>query len=766
VSGRCSFKALDGGEIELLVDFGIERDRSSWLERLERPALLVTGAAGFIGRYMVDLLVALGYRVHATDVGPRPAYLAQPKYAGVEYAPADLREEESVEFLMKWVRPTVVFHIGAIFDFSASYEVLRAVNVTGTERVCDAARAAGARRVVYWSTGSIYAPSQTPVPETGPKRPADPYALSKLEGERAAFAYHDPPRFEVYSVRPAMVSGILSHYGSGLVTRLMYEGYLFGPPQRRGMLSAVVNARDVATCGYRLAVAELDVPRRTSDDTAFNAAADPIDVDRMMRALGDVVPRRHIFGVRTKLAEIVNFGYQERIRLPDRVVRAIGGTSNLLTGLMNHFRLAKLHPKIPPQTVPYLTEPHPMDNTKARELLGWKPDTLDADLAETGRYYEHIGWRGFERRYSAEQASRIRLFDEVERLIDALNASREQDGPAREGGGEPGADEPCPRVKLPSLSLDIDVRSLRTLIRAGRSYILEQSYRGRFTDLIAGAVPQLASQAADDAALYLKYAYQRAYGGAGFPEEGVVDLLKSALALDRDRVVSWVLAATLARIFEGARRSGAILARLSELLPEGTYAVLIETAHGDVALEYRKGDGPAALQFVCQELDAIPRHLPLTGRIERLRKARSLRMALGMRLEDLMRVFAPRAEDGRDVPATFAEILDCISCSPSDVLRRISGKVGGAGWTRLMFADASDHLTVGINLKERPVFMSAARLESYDITRRMLGRDGLISAMDEASGGRERFFVYSVEEFRKLLADAMSTGIVSRLLGR
>ena len=766
--GSASFAILDDGGIDLKVDFGVERDRSSWLESVERPTMLVTGAAGFIGRYMVDLLVQLGYKVFATDLGSRPRYLGQPRYAGVEYAPADLREEESVDFLMKWVQPTVVFHIGAIFDFSASWEVLRAVNVTGTERICDAARGAGAKRVVYWSSGSIYAPSDEPAVESAPKKPADPYAESKLEGEYAAFAFHRPGAFEVYAVRPAMVSGILSMYGSGLISRLMYEGYMIGPPQRRDMLSAAVNARDVATCGYLLAARELSVPAETSDDTAFNACADPVNVDETMRALGKIVPRRHILGVRTRLAEIINFGYQEEVRLPDRVVEMIGTTSKFVTGLLNHFRLAKLHPKIPPQTVPYLTEPHAMSNAKARELLGWTPDAADADLKETARYYEEIGWRGFERGFSEEEKGRIKLFDEIEGLMRALQAARTPTEHARPDPDAEPRDVRCPRVTLPSLALEVDVRTLQTLIGAGRSYIMEQAYKGKLSELLAGTVPRLASQAADDAALYLKYAYNRAFGGGGFPEGELIPTLKALLELDRDRVIGWILAANIARILEAARRSGDLLLRLSALLPDGAYAVFVETNFGDVALEYRKENDDHALQFVCEELDAIPKHLPLDGRIDRLRRSRGLRMVIGSRMDDFVRLFAPRAADAGEAAGarSFLDILEQLSCSPPDVLRRISGKVGGSGWTKLFFAGADGRLTVGINLDEQPVFMSPDRLESFDIARNILTREGLASAMEEASDGRERVFVYSVEEFRRLMGDAMSTGIVSRIFGR
>ena len=167
--GSCRYRMLDNDEIELDVDYGVERDPGSWLESIEDPVILVTGAAGFIGRYTVDLLVKLGHRVFATDVGSRPRYLDQERFRDLAYERADLREEDDIFVLMRKVRPAAVMHVAALFDFSAPEELLHEINVAGTARVAEAARDAGVRRLVNWSTGSMYAPSDEPLPETGPK---------------------------------------------------------------------------------------------------------------------------------------------------------------------------------------------------------------------------------------------------------------------------------------------------------------------------------------------------------------------------------------------------------------------------------------------------------------------------------------------------------------------------------------------------------------------------------------------------------------------
>lgn len=742
--GKCCFRKLDHGEIELLVDYGVERQEDSWLEEIDSPVMLVTGAGGFIGRYMVDLLVNLGYHVFATDIGVPPRYLKQEKFSSVEYAPADLREEGEVFSLLRRVKPAAVFHIGAIFDFSAPEELLHEVNVVGTERVCEAARESGARRLVYWSTGSIYAPSQEPLPETSPKSPADPYAKSKLGGEETAFSFHDAPHFEVYSIRPAMVSGVLSRYGSGLIMRLMYEGYLVGPPQRKGMMSAVVNARDVAACGYLIGARRLELPSSSIDDTAFNASADPVDVDEMMKALGELLPRRQILGVHTKLAEVISFGYQEEVRLPDKFVEFVGMASELLTGALNRFRLAKLHPKIPPEGVPYFTEARNMSNEKAKHLLGWKPDSLEADLEETVRFYEETGWRGFERRSSVEAQRYVRGFDEVKALTAAL--------------GTRAVSERCPRVEVPSLGIEIDGRSLRVLVRSAEVHIMERAYEGRLSELVGGALPRLASQAVEDAALYLKYAYLKAYDDGAFPERDFVTLLRRVRSLDKDAVASWVLASNLARFIEKLLASGENLRLLSELLPNGRYGLLVETEFDDVAIELQKDASHRAVHFPREETDSIPGHLPLEERAERLKKLRGMKLAVGVPFGVLVEILSGRTD--------FGACLDSFAWSPPEVLERLSRKMKDPGWSLLLFEDEEGKLVVGLELSGRLSFCSREKLEALDLGRTFLPEGGIVRALEEASSGRERAALYKVEEFRDLIADAIAPGIVSRIFGR
>jgi UDP-glucose 4-epimerase len=138
---------------------------------------IVTGGAGFIGSHLVDALVERGDDVTAVDdlsTGDRGS--VDPR---ARFSEHDIREgfDEPAD---------VVFHLAAQADVGTSVErpaFDAEVNVLGTIQVLEAARAARAR-VVFTSTGgAIYGDVEEPANEDAPRRPASPYAASKLAGE-------------------------------------------------------------------------------------------------------------------------------------------------------------------------------------------------------------------------------------------------------------------------------------------------------------------------------------------------------------------------------------------------------------------------------------------------------------------------------------------------------------------------------------------------------------------------------------------------------
>jgi UDP-glucuronate 4-epimerase len=182
--------------------------------------VLVTGAAGFIGSHVAERLCARGDDVIGFDnfdaFYPRAVKEANlgalrrtPRFSLVE---GDLRDPAALERAFAGRRPDVVVHLAALAGVRPSLaEPARYadVNVTGTQRVVDAARAHEVPRFVFASSSSVYGrDSQPPFRETDPcLAPLSPYASTKRAGELLLFTAHHLYALDVTCLRFFTVYG-------------------------------------------------------------------------------------------------------------------------------------------------------------------------------------------------------------------------------------------------------------------------------------------------------------------------------------------------------------------------------------------------------------------------------------------------------------------------------------------------------------------------------------------------------------------------------
>ncbi len=151
--------------------------------------IVVTGGAGFIGSHLTDRLVQLNHEVVVIDnfASGKLENLSD-SISYVSLVDLDIRSKD-LDKHFEGVE--LVFHLAALADIVPSITTpleYMDVNVMGTARVLECARAANVQRVVYAASSSCYGvPNDFPTVESTPADPQYPYALSKLLGEQVFF---------------------------------------------------------------------------------------------------------------------------------------------------------------------------------------------------------------------------------------------------------------------------------------------------------------------------------------------------------------------------------------------------------------------------------------------------------------------------------------------------------------------------------------------------------------------------------------------------
>lgn len=203
---------------------------------------MVTGGAGFIGSTLVDRLLAEGHVVDVVD-DLSTGSLANLATARAEHGhdlrvhQLDVRAEALVD-LMVQRQPDVVYHLAAQADVrvSVARPVLDAeVNVLGTLRVLDGARAAGASRVVFAASGgTLYGEPREedlPVRESLPHRPLSPYGVSKKAAIDYLVCYRELHALEFCALALANVYGPRQDpHGEAGVVAIFAQRILEGRP--------------------------------------------------------------------------------------------------------------------------------------------------------------------------------------------------------------------------------------------------------------------------------------------------------------------------------------------------------------------------------------------------------------------------------------------------------------------------------------------------------------------------------------------------------
>lgn len=170
--------------------------------------VLVTGADGFIGSHLVELLVSKGIKVRALsqyNSFNNWGWLEDVECLNkIEVVSGDIRDPFYCKEIMRDV--DCVFHLAALIAIPYSYTAPQSyveTNVTGTLNICQVAKELGGIRVIHTSTSEVYGTAQyVPIDENHPLQPQSPYSASKIGADAMAMSYFNAFELPLTIARP------------------------------------------------------------------------------------------------------------------------------------------------------------------------------------------------------------------------------------------------------------------------------------------------------------------------------------------------------------------------------------------------------------------------------------------------------------------------------------------------------------------------------------------------------------------------------------
>ena len=330
-----------------------------------KERILVTGATGFLGKYLVKQLLSDGYEVRALG---RNEEIGKSLYEqGAEFCKGDFTDEKQCDQYFQGV--DYVIHAGALSTVWGKWEAFYNINVEGTRNVCKLCQKYGVKRLVYVSSPSIYSGKEHKFniveSEYDKGNELNFYIKSKIMSEDIIKEYNEKGLYTVV-IRPR---GLIGIGDTSLIPRILKANDKIGIPLFNGG-SNFVDVTCVENVAYALS---LGVKAENVNGQVFNITnGEPMEFKSILEMFLNSINKKAKY-----------------LKLPFGMVY---GLASFLEWMYRTFN-KKGEPALTRYTVCTLAFSQTLNIDKAKEMLGYKPiKTLSEGILEYGEWWkEHNG---------------------------------------------------------------------------------------------------------------------------------------------------------------------------------------------------------------------------------------------------------------------------------------------------------------------------------------------------------------------------------------
>lgn len=311
--------------------------------------ILITGISGFVGNYLARLLIGQkGVEIIGTYLSENSKAQLVDIEPNLKLYQLDLMDYEKVVEVIKDSKPDEIYHLAALASAAQSFENPSLVitnNITSQLNLFEAVIKANLNpKIMIISSAEVYGivdPSDIPVDEATPLKPASPYAISKIAQDYMALQYNITYNLNILRVRP------FNHIGPG-------------------------QSDQFATSAFAKKIAEIEKGKREPILTVGNldAKRDFTDVKDMVRAYVMLMEK----GV---AGEVYNIGFGKSYKMSD------------VLDILLSFSDVKIKVEVDPSLLRPSDNPELLcDNTKFKNLTNWNPEiSIEKTLEEILEYW-------------------------------------------------------------------------------------------------------------------------------------------------------------------------------------------------------------------------------------------------------------------------------------------------------------------------------------------------------------------------------------------